>query len=352
MLTPEENLEFSIFHPHAAEAFKSIEGGHFVHYTKAEIAQQIIANREFWLRNARQMNDKSELKHGFECLRQALQSDEASQIRDILRQLSSGHLDAFDAAWAKVSSTSHSIIDETYIGSLGNFGRNARQLPDPEGLISHHEHGKLSMWRAYGPQDGAGLVFRADPILEANGTVPLFSSHVVYSDADRFRKLLPKLREQIDANREYVRQMASERLFFRFLSVFCAAIVCTKHPIFQEEDEWRIVYWPKYMGADEKTYASLKSEEVTLNEAPQKIYKISLRDTPSEQMSLNLPTLLDRVLIGPSRSPTTVINDLVKKLVQSGWPKAQAEKIIVNTEIPLVVDSSFSAAKLKETRKA
>jgi hypothetical protein len=57
----------AIFMPYAAERTKEAteSGTRFVHYTSPENGIKIIRGKTFWLRDARCMNDYSEIHHGY-----------------------------------------------------------------------------------------------------------------------------------------------------------------------------------------------------------------------------------------------------------------------------------------------
>jgi hypothetical protein len=54
-LTPEQTKLWRIFHPFAARLQSQVESKNirFVHYTRADVAMEIIRNREIWLRKSR-----------------------------------------------------------------------------------------------------------------------------------------------------------------------------------------------------------------------------------------------------------------------------------------------------------
>lgn len=56
------------------EAKKFIErhGGHLCHYTSIQALQGILSNKEFWFGSTASMNDKSEIKHFINELKESL----------------------------------------------------------------------------------------------------------------------------------------------------------------------------------------------------------------------------------------------------------------------------------------
>ena len=101
--------------------------------------------------------------------------------------------------------------------------------------------------------------------------------------------------------------------------MFQFAAICTKHPGFSEEQEWRAIYLPK-LGEP----SHLKMEIRSISGVPQLIYKIPLR---------NIPGLFNRLIIGPTQYPGALRDAFVELLTKAGVEKA-AEKVFVS-HIPL-----------------
>src|SRR5271155_3499780 len=110
-----------------------------VHYTTAENAINIIRSKAFWMRDTRSMTDFREVEHGYSMLLEyftqksgkrdafyaALDQYYADAGRDALKR--------FDDWWAHIRTT-------TYICCFS------------EHSTEEDSHGRLSMWRAYGPR--------------------------------------------------------------------------------------------------------------------------------------------------------------------------------------------------------
>jgi hypothetical protein len=80
------------------------------------------------------------------------------------------------------------------------------------------------------------------------------------------------------------------------------AAVCTKHPGFGKEVEWRVLHAPWW----EKS-AYLKKELEVVQGVPQAVYKIPLKDIPEAGLSrITIPALIDRIIIGPTRDPLAI----------------------------------------------
>ena len=106
------------------------------------------------------------------------------------------------------------------------------------------------------------------------------------------------------------------------------AAVSLKHEGFSEEREWRLVYFPDL----DPSPLILQSTE-TIDGTPQIICKIPLHDDPTHDVvGIEIPTLVDRVIIGPTTYPIVVhgafvaalnaanVTDAVSRVVMSGIP--------------------------------
>ncbi|WP_339690211.1 hypothetical protein [uncultured Parasphingorhabdus sp.] len=76
------------------------------------------------------------------------------------------------------------------------------------------------------------------------------------------------------------------------------------------------------------------TEIMTLNGMPQRVYAIPFKDHPQEGfVGATIPTLLDRVLIGPSLDAIPIARAFVDELDSCGVKNTQ-EKVII-TGVPL-----------------
>ena len=102
-----------------------------------------------------------------------------------------------------------------------------------------------------------------------------------------------------------------------------------KHPGFHEEKEWRVIHSP----TQEPSERVLCHTEV-IGGVPQPVYKIPLRNFPDEGLEgVEVPELLDRIIIGPTEYPWAVYQAFKQVLTAAGVPDA-GKKIIVS-DIPL-----------------
>ena len=145
-MTPEQRRLFEIFHPYAAEQQAGVfsSGGRFVYYTRAETAVSILKNGQIWMRKCTCMNDYSEVQYGLRCLFDAYNNNAAGQrFQSVLESLFPG------------------LVQK--IGKLFDSWRWSLQTDTYFTCVSEHKSdedvlGRLSMWRAYGGENGVALV--------------------------------------------------------------------------------------------------------------------------------------------------------------------------------------------------
>lgn len=305
-----------IFFPNFQDARRRVEesGGRFVYYTTAATAMLILQNREVWMRSTALMNDSSEIDHGLSCLAGAYQSYVGADLNSALDECIPGvsnRLQATFNSWIPI------IKKNTYILSVS------------EHLRSEDDYGRLSMWRAYGGSAGVALVFRADPMLRESHVLGAYSSPVAYLSDSDFRLELKRLADGIRANREYVRSLGSDDVVSVMFEAFRFAAICTKHPAFKEEREWRVVSTLQLNNIEHLNHTC----EV-VGGVPQMVLKLKLQDQPEHGLQgLSLPALLDRILIGPCDHPDTVKDAFVDQLQRLRVPAGQ--HLVRVTGVPL-----------------
>jgi hypothetical protein len=107
------------------------------------------------------------------------------------------------------------------------------------------------------------------------------------------------------------------------------AALCTKHPGFAEEREWRVIYCPSL---ERSSY--LINDIQAIRGAPQPIYRIPLKDIPEEGfINVEIPVLLERVIIGPTQYPLAMRKAFTTLLLDLGFDNAAAKVFV--SDIPL-----------------
>ena len=253
----------------------------FVHYTSAGNALNIIKNKQIWLRNVRCMSDYMEVLHGHEMLKKFF-SDEQHQ--------KTFH-DALDPCGADVAGEAIRLFDQ--------WGEDI-QFNTYISCLSEHEddednHGRLSMWRAFGRLSARAALVLNLPKNDIAAGIPVMFSPVAYFDYKRLEMEVNRVISNIIDNTEVLRRIDRQIILNHIFYMLMAATVSLKHEGFKEEKEWRLVYSPKMRPSPFMT----KSVE-TIDGVPQIIYKIDLANRPSDNISgVSIPELVQRIIIGP-----------------------------------------------------
>lgn len=310
-LTPQDavNLLFSVLSPNLVEEGRKLKDGEsqLVHYTSSENALQIIKSRTFWLRNVRCMNDYSEVRHGIELLVKAFGGQENERINrlyGLFDQIAPG---AARTAVDKFNTWIPRLPDITFIGCLSQTDMN-------------ETCGRLSMWRAYSsPSAGVALVLDKAPFVAETDALKAYSLPVAYLTDQQFidgiDRCLMTL-ENIFPSLTGLDAPIIEHTVFWWL--LCMA-VGLKHPAFDEEREWRIIYIPE-MGVSEAIIQSVES----VRGLPQIVQKIPLIDDHERGLHGAHPdNLVRNLIIGPSEFPLVLRDAFVALLEEAGVTNAQ-----------------------------
>lgn len=307
---------FQIFHPFAWSKTAPILAGNrqrFVHYTSADSAMSMLRNKEVWMRKASLMNDFREIEYGLDTLTAAYRKQPQplkAAVEHLFPGLSTAVEELFDG-WRT------SFRDDTFITCMSEHDSSEDRL------------GRLSMWRAYGGVASVAFVLNPDVFMSESEVLGATSSPVAYITEEQMDDHMTSLAQSLVENADFLRSKGSAEIHgWLFQSLHFAAI-CTKHPGFHEEREWRIVYNPKLKAADR-----MKREIVSIRGVPQPIYKIPLADdAESGLLGADIPKLIDRIIIGPSKHPFELRETFVELLARAGMPEAHQR--VWMSEIPL-----------------
>ncbi|MDX0928362.1 DUF2971 domain-containing protein [Sinorhizobium medicae] len=321
----QEHLKLqAVFAPHEARRRDDLFrfNRRLIHYTSAAAAVSIIRNSAVWMRNVLCMNDYMEVEHGFQLMQRSFEPPIDSESEKGLRSVAA----ALDAIFPELSNECigwfngwlFQLRNKTYVTCLSEH--------DP----SEKQYGRLSMWRSYtASQAGVGFVINPLPLYSVTETFGAFSSPVYYFGDVELRDTFLEIATNITANKELLESRGREEIKSYFCMLLRAIAMCTKHPGFHEEKEWRIMHT---QGLDEQGALSLDVE--TINGIPQPVYKILLKDHHESGMTgISIPDFLEHVIIGPTEFPIPVWDAIVIELEKAGVK--DAEKKVSYSGIPL-----------------
>lgn len=288
----------AVFAPHLVETAAGVANGdvRLAHYTRAESAYKIIAGKQVWLRNSLLMNDFSEISHGINCLTEAWASPAGINLRDWLDRTRPG----LHAGIAKTfDDHTHGLRSATFMLSLSIHRSDEDDL------------GRLSMWRAYGGDTGVALVFNPTVFSNQTGLLGMASAPVSYRSVPDFVAWFATWVDGLVSAEAALATLDDPTvldLFFRSCRGFA---LCTKHPGFREEREWRVFHSPLL----EEKSDWLTHEVEIIGGVPQEVVKVSLRDDPTQGVIGLAPvTLLNRVIIGPCDHPVPITHALFRAM--------------------------------------
>lgn len=304
------------FLPYAATATDRVQamGGRFAYYTTASTALQILRGGEIWMRNTMVMNDFSEVEHGLSCVVNAYRSSAGVSLKGLLEQQYSG-----------ISTE----IEQLFNAWIPGFRRDTFVMCFSEHPPEEDRHGRLSMWRAYGGDAGVAIVVNGDVLFRPSNALAAYSSPVAYLDEDSLQHELAAVASGIAKNTGLLQQLGRDGTKTAIFHMLRFAAVCTKHPAFAEEREWRVVASPAL-----ESSPLLPIQIETIAGIPQKVLKVKLADHPEKGLvGLAPPQLIERVLIGPCEHTEVIGQALWQALEVAGVPNP-GEKI-THTGIPL-----------------
>lgn len=304
---------FEIFSPKYVSERRSVSENRkrFVHYTSATTALSIIEKSELWFRNAVVMNDFREIEYGVNAIRTVFSSDVGRQFEIALNQID---IKAFSEVAAAFNAWEHDRRYETYLSCISVHDE------------SEDEHGRLSMWRAYG---SIALVLNNAPMMATTDTLGVFSTPVLYFSEKQLSDHLYDVIGKMIREMEFLQSVSLEKIKAHLSTLLFSLVVSMKHPGFLEEREWRIFYRP-----NEQLSPAMTEDTVTIHGTPQKIFKLSLKHEPDQGLfHADIPTLLDRVIIGPCKHPYVLVQAFVSALKKAGV--TNAEKKVFVSGIPL-----------------
>jgi hypothetical protein len=277
----------------------------FVHYTSAASGLKIIDTKTLWMRNTNCMSDFREVQHGLDALNKFFSDDQKRK-------------EFFDAIDACANGLAQEAI------TLFNGWWNDIRLNTYIASISEHDdkednHGRLSMWRAFAPGNPrVALVLKPPYKDSAASSLNVILSPVAYfTDAD-VETNLRLVVENVRAEQELLRRTDRKIILSWIFHMFRTGVVSLKHEGFHEEREWRVIYSPK-----QRPSTFMKTSTEVIDGVPQIIHAIPLGGPPPDDLEgIDIPHLLDRVIVGPSQYPWVMYEAFVAALKAAGVPDA------------------------------
>lgn len=268
------------FFPYATEKLNELYSSNklLAYYTTTDTAKSILENKEIWMRNATVMNDYQEVWYGIEkinCLlgysgeRNSSLAQLGEMLRDSLKDINTtSGINIFEEVKELFHEEQCSFALNTYIACFTEHEEKENKL------------GRLSMWRAYGGDNGVAIVFHPKPGCDIDES-RITLTPVAYLDDDAFYGEVYRIVKNIDENKVILCHSPYEDLKNNLMQMLRYAIVAIKHPGFQEEREWRIVAHGQDLRCETEVIKGVVQ--------PVKKYKIS-----------HINAMLHHIIIGPT----------------------------------------------------
>jgi hypothetical protein len=295
-----------------------LDSARFVHYTSAEAALSIITNKRIWMRNAMCMSDYREVQHGFEILQRFF--SEKSKLDVFVAALDDCAPGAAMEAINLFNQNWNTTRFHTYIASIS------------EHLTDEDQHGRLSMWRAFGGNT-ARVAFVFNIPWNSGGALALnlMFSPVDYLSEGQAHQTLFDVVANIKANHDFLRSLERQVIVDSVFAMLISAVTCLKHEGFREEREWRAIYSPYRLKSD-----LMESSIKVIAGVPQTVYSIPIDEKASPALAgLEFSRIFDRLIIGPSQYSWPMYETLAPALVQAGVPPDVVKARVCISGIPI-----------------
>ncbi len=182
------------------------------------------------------------------------------------------------------------------------------------------------MWRAYGD---TALVVNNTPMTAVTDLLAVYSLPVRYFSEEDFTSHLAEITNSVLINRSYLQGLGQDTLVTFIHHMLFRIAIATKHPGFREEQEWRLYYRP----SDAKSPA-MTEETVVLDGVPQKVFKLRLANEREVGLfGADIPSLLDRLIIGPTEFPYVSSVAFANALAEAGVDEPESKVVV--SDIPL-----------------
>jgi hypothetical protein len=259
------------------------------------------------------MNDFMEARHGFDCLVEALRTPTGVAFRRMLDERHGG-------LGSEVVNRLHEWNAGIMLDSFATCFSEHSQAED--------QHGRLSMWRAYGGRAGVALVFNVSSVMDNPADLGIHASPVEYETTSSFAVHFGPIVEAMDRNERYLSQLDRPLVQNAVFHALRMAVLCTKHPGFSEEREWRVVASPSMY----QSWVFDREVEVARG-VPQLVLKLNLKRYDEIDLDMSVAALVDRIIVGPCEHPVPIAMALQQVLVEGGV--VNADRRISVSSIPL-----------------
>lgn len=220
-----ENIFFSDYVKRIAEL--KANNTCLAHYTSVSTALKFLKNKTLWLGNVSYMNDYREITQGRELLARAYNTSEIGiKFQKLINSMHPG--------------ATEKIKDLYNPNNWAFYNTYALCLSEHKGEDS--PYGRLSMWRAYAPQDGVALVFKNTPFVTETTKTQARTIPIFYFEYGEFLEKFANFTRILETNKEWIKNLPVDTFIQLLFTKFYYTAISIKHVGFKEEREWRIMY--------------------------------------------------------------------------------------------------------------
>lgn len=292
------------------------------YYTTADTVYKIIKNKEIWMRNVTVMNDYSEVRYGLYLVSKCIRGEYGSKLMEFLCDcfgyMACRNLDEEINRFINYNSTSW--LYNTYITCF------------TEHCVSEDNLGRLSMWRAYGRDNGAAIVIKKKGIVDLLKNFNIEYTPVAYLDEMQVETQFKRVIASMMKHKDQIVNAGYEKVKGVLIKALLYAIVAIKHPGFAEEKEWRL-----FIHGENKMPPS---EIESLGGVVQPIKKLKLEFAVEDRaVSINgSGGMIDHIIMGPMdifyKSNVTHKAFVQLLINEFGYTVEEAESKVVSSGIP------------------
>lgn len=295
-----------------------VNGGiQFAHYTSAEAALSILKTKRIWMRNTTCMADYREVQHGWNILLGYFDKARTQEFAAAIDTCAPGAaieaINLFNGWW------NNRLGLNIFVASLSEHDR------------SEDRHGRLSMWRAFGTSSATrvAIIIKIPGYSGGAEALNIQFSPVAYLETEEVHGIIREVADNAMKEAEFLRSLDRQTVTAYLFHMLFAGVTCLKHRGFDEEREWRAIYAPQIFHSD------LVEQSIEIvSGVPQHVQKLPLDQSVSPALAgLDLYTMLERVIIGPSRYPWVLYQAFVQVLKDAGV--ADADNKVWVSDIPI-----------------
>lgn len=274
------------------------------HYTSINTLEKIVNNEEIWLSHPMYMNDQEELMFGMNTGAEYFRTDVVL-----------GQVCGSGEAHAKLIKEFNRLFQEfdvshafdTYVGCF------SEHCPEDD-------DGRLSMWRGYGSGGGGVAIVFDTAQIQPLAQSPLIVGKVKYAnqlareiEIDKKLAALATAMQNHTITDEILNLAA--RHWIEWLKQYA---LFTKHSGFEEEQEWRVVYFSER--DSNRMLASMYGYAITSRGVEPKL-KLKIGELPHVMgPQISLQNLVERIILGPTISTVLAANSVRRMLEKSRSP--------------------------------